>query len=55
MEDDKTQGGGAKRRPLGALPKAAPCCFPFWSGSPGKKKHWEIKFCFRTGPTFAPN
>ena len=23
------QGGGAKRRPLGAAPKAPPCCLPF--------------------------
>ena len=29
MEENKTQGGGASRRPLGALPKAAPCCLPF--------------------------
>ena len=30
MEDDKNpKGGGAKRRPLGAAPKAAPCCLPF--------------------------
>ena len=28
MKDDKTQGGGAKRRPLGAPPKAA-CCLRF--------------------------
>ena len=29
IEDNKTQGGGAKRRPLGAPLKAAPCCRPF--------------------------
>ena len=29
MEDNKTQGGGAKRRPFGAAPKAPPCCLPF--------------------------
>ena len=29
IEDNKTQGGGAKRRPLGAAPKAPPCCLPF--------------------------
>ena len=29
MEDNKTQGDGAKRRPLGVPPKAAPCCLAF--------------------------
>ena len=28
-ENKKPQGGGAKRRLLGAAPKAPPCCFPF--------------------------
>ena len=28
-EDNKPQGSGAKRRPLGAPPKAPPCCLPF--------------------------
>ena len=30
MEDNKNpKGGGAKCRPLGAAPKAPPCCLPF--------------------------
>ena len=29
MGDNKTQGGGAKRRPLGAAPKAPLCCLRF--------------------------
>ena len=29
IEDSKTQGGGMKRRPFGAPPKAAPCCLQF--------------------------
>ena len=28
------QGGGAKRRPLGAAPKAPPCCLPFGKDFP---------------------
>ena len=29
IEDTKTQGGGPKRRPLGAAPKALLCCLQF--------------------------
>ena len=29
IEDNKTQGGGAKRRPLGAPPKVPLCCLRF--------------------------
>ena len=29
IEDNKTQGGGAKRRPIGAAPKVLPCCLRF--------------------------
>ena len=41
MEDNKPKGGGAKRRPLGAGPKALPCCLPF-----GKD---FLCFCFISG------